>query len=701
MEKKKLLEILLLASEFKEGDVLLGGTKDEVLRKAAREELSAVSVGEINRTVLIGDGVSYAFAKHRKRKLAAHIEHLTIGEVKQILIGNECARFASAYRDGFSSEAIAAIAKMMTDEELGAVARSIYNPLPGQGVTVGSRYHFGSRIQPNSAGDDLDEILFSILECVSYGCGDVMIGLNPACDDVEKIIELENFLALAVTRLELPTRWCVLSDIVKQTRARERGAKVDLVFQSIAGTSKALKGMVGLDVGDILELARGARGLYFETGQGSEASNSAADGVDMGTLESRTYGVARFVQQETGLLTYVNNVAGFIGPEIFRTEEQLYRVCLEDVVMAKLHGLTFGLDVCSTFHMGISPRRLCALTEKIVEDAAPGWLMAVPGNADPMLGYLTTSPREHARIRLQRTRHVTSEMQRRFAHLGVLGSCGLPKATPEAVLELYVKYKKAGGDTRYEHELRAEASRKISALQKRNFDIGYGCPLKFVTPPEMKKRADALYEHAKHALCASLEDAVLADVSPKHLKVKTLAVSRDEYISRPFSGNTLRGASRNIVRNLRGNCRPDIAIVLSDGLNANALNENIRVLLPAVRYELAAAGFRIAERDIVVINGRVRSGYDIGMLLEARAIIHFIGERPGTGLDAVSAYITYGKDERGNTRFRSDMDHSLTSAVCGIHKRGKHPDVAVGEIVHLVKLMFERHCSGVELYAVS
>src|SRR5262249_48902196 len=153
--------------------------------------------------------------------------------------------------------------------------------------------------------------------------------------------------------LALPTRACVLSDIVKQDAARER-TRVDVAFQSLAGTSSALAGMVGLDADGITELARGFPALYFETGQGSEVTNGCAGGIDMVTLEARTYGLARAIRAAAGTpWTIVNDVAGFIGPEVFRTAGQLERACLEDTAMAKLHGLTFGLDVCATFHMGI------------------------------------------------------------------------------------------------------------------------------------------------------------------------------------------------------------------------------------------------------------------------------------------------------------------------------------------------------------
>src|SRR5205814_3113884 len=103
---------------------------------------------------------------------------------------------------------------------------------------------------------------------------------------------------------------------------------------------------------------------------GSAVTNNAAEGVDMVTLESRAYGVARYIGRQTGSWMIVNDVAGFIGPEVFQTSEQLLRACLEDTVMAKLHGLTMGLDVCATFHMGIPPRELHRVTSHIVERAA-------------------------------------------------------------------------------------------------------------------------------------------------------------------------------------------------------------------------------------------------------------------------------------------------------------------------------------------
>ncbi len=455
-ELNELRRTFVLANEFKEGDLLVGGTRDASVRAAAREALGALTLGALAGAGLVEDGVSEALAASLDSRLAAEISHLTVGELKAVLLSRGGADWVRRYGDGLGSEAIAAVVKLMTNEELSSVARKLFNPLPGEGVAVGSPQHFGSRLQPNSPGDDEEEILFSVLEGLAYGCGDVILGLNPAGDDVETIVRLEDLLRTVVERLELPTRYCVLSDIVKQSSARGR-TRVDVGFQSLAGTSKALGGMVGLDVDGVLELARGFGGLYFETGQGSEVTNGAAEGLDMVTLEARSYGVARHIRRRTGAWMIVNDVAGFIGPEVFRTGEQLLRACLEDTVMAKLHGLTMGLDVCSTFHMGVEPAELRRLTKSIVEQAAPAYLMAVAGNADPMLGYLTTSFREHPSLRLEVGRQISSPMRRRLNELGVLDGRGLPRGDAESTKNLYAAYMKGGGDTRSPEALREEA----------------------------------------------------------------------------------------------------------------------------------------------------------------------------------------------------------------------------------------------------
>ena len=299
MNREKLLELFVKANEFKEGDLLVGGTRDELEREDARQMLSRLRLGDISKVNIVEDAVSEVLARSLNQYLAAQISQLSLLQVKKILLGKNGSDWIRRYGDGLTSEQIASLVKLMTNDELSQVSRSIFNPLPGEGVTIGSMHHFGSRIQPNSPNDDEEEILFSVLEGLSYGCGDVILGINPASDDLETIIRLERLLQSIVEHLALPTRYCVLSDIVKQTSARER-TRVDVGFQSLAGTSKALRGMVGLDVDGLIELARGFDGLYFETGQGSAVTNHAAEGVDMVTLEARNYGLARTIRNQTG-----------------------------------------------------------------------------------------------------------------------------------------------------------------------------------------------------------------------------------------------------------------------------------------------------------------------------------------------------------------------------------------------------------------
>jgi ethanolamine ammonia-lyase large subunit len=696
MTRDQLRQIFVLANEFKEGDLNVGGTRDDHVRREARETLQALSLGEIARAEFVEDQITEALQRSLDPELAGKVAHLTIAELKQILLSSHGASWIERHRNGVSSEAAAAVVKIMTNEELGTLSRKLFNPLPGSDVAIGSQGHFGSRIQPNSPGDDETEILLSILEGLAYGCGDVILGLNPASDDVDTIVRLEQLLQSLVERLQLPTRFCVLSDIIKQTTARSQ-TRVDVGFQSLAGTSKAILGMVGLDVDGLLALAPGFDGLYFETGQGSAVTNQAAEGVDMVTLEARAYGIARLIHQRTGNWMIVNDVAGFIGPEVFRTGEQLLRACLEDTVMAKLHGITMGLDVCATFHMGIGPSELRNLTEHIVVQTAPAYLMAVAGNADPMLGYMTTSFRDHPRLRHQTGRQIASAMQKRLIELSTMTESGA--LSGRGADALYAAYHKAGGDTRSLDTLREEGAKKIGALAERGFDLGYHCDENYEDPPEANVRITAIYSNARHALYATLDEAVISDSSPTYLRVNTRSSDRDDYLAHPATGELIYDEDTARIQALYPVRRPQVQIVVSDGLNANAINENLRSVLPGVRRELLAAGFHISETDIVIENGRVRAGYHVGSLLEAEMIIHLIGERPGTGINTLSAYLTYGLDHKGQPRWglAADFDHSWTTAVCGIHRRGKIPERAVEEIARLVERMFAERCSGVAL----
>src|SRR5688572_4516277 len=689
MDRDALRRTLTLASAFKQGDRAVGGGDDPAVRRDARQALLAATVGDIHRTTLIDDGVSEALARARDRTRDADLGPWTVSRVRDALLAPGGAAWASACSGALGSEVIAAVAKVMTRDELSTVARTLVVAAGDGPRAIGGARHLGSRIQPNSPGDDEREILLSIFEGLAYGCGDVVIGLNPAADDLDTIVHLEQLLEQVVRRLDLPTRFCVLSDLVK-LHAAQRQTAVDVGFQSLAGTSRALSGMLGMDVDGVADLARAFGGLYFETGQGSEVTNGAAEGVDMGTLEARTYGVARCIRQAAPAWTIVNDVAGFIGPEVFASADQLERVCLEDEVRARLHGLTMGLDVCATFHMGIAPAELRQLTARIVERAAPAYLMAVAGNADPMLGYLTTSFREHPLLRRRAASTPTEAWRTRLAALGVPGQ-EAPVATADTIARLSALYARAGGDHRSSATLEAEARRELGALQERGWDLGVA------GAAGAEARVDAIYEHARAALYAVFDEAVIRDATTSPLLARTAAGSRDEYLAAPPSGERLREDDARAVASLYPLRRPQVQMVVSDGLNANAVNEQLRAILPGVRQALAQAGHHVGERDVVVRNGRVRAGYDVGGRTGADVVVHLIGERPGTGLNTLSAYVTYGRDAGGASRWSPDLPHSATTAVCGIHLAGKTPGVAVPEIARVVARAVAQRRSGVAL----
>jgi ethanolamine ammonia-lyase large subunit len=691
MDPRELRQRFGLANAFKQGDLAVSGTEDDLVRAEARRALLATTVYEITRAWIVEDGVSLAIDRSRDRSLDSELGPLTIGRIRDALVAPGAGAWAHRYQQALASEVIAAVVKVMTNDELSVVARAVCYPLAGHGVTIGSRHHFGSRIQPNSPGDDEREILFSVLEGLSYGCGDVVIGLNPAANDLETIVRLERLLEQIVRRLDLPTRFCVLSDIVKQNAAR-RHTRVDVAFQSLAGTTRALTGMVGLDVDGITDLARGFDGLYFETGQGSEVTNDAAEGVDMVTLEARTYGVARHVRRQSGgSWMIVNDVAGFIGPEVFTDPEQLERACLEDVVMARLHGLTMGLDVCATFHMGIAPQELRRVTARIVQRAAPAYLMAVAGNADPMLGYLTTSFRDHPKLQRSVGRGATSAMRTRLSDLGVLPHDVTSLPTQDGVPRLYAAYVKAGGSRQTSSSLEEETRQWQQDLRGRGFDIG------IADAAVSDARLEAIYSNARAALYATLDEAVVRAATTRPFRIRTAATSRDQYLSHPSAGERLGDQDAGRVAALYSTRPPAVQLVISDGLNANAVNEQLRRLLPPLRQALSDGGHHTGEHDIVVQNGRVRAGYEIGALTRAAIVVHVIGERPGTGLNTLSVYITYGHDETGCSRWSRALDHAATTAVCGVHPRGKPPEAASEEVARIVSRVSEHKRSGVAL----
>jgi ethanolamine ammonia-lyase large subunit len=319
---------------------------------------------------------------------------MTVGEFRDWLLCYETTTdLLSGLPGGLTPEMVAAVSKLMRNQDL-ILAASKCRVVTRFRNTIGLPGRLSIRLQPNHPTDDLVGIGASILDGLLYGCGDAVIGINPATDSVEAVIRLLNMLENLIEKYQIPTQGCVLAHVTTQLAAMERGAPVDLVFQSIAGT-EAANASFGVNLRLLEEaqyaarsLGRGVLGdnvMYFETGQGSCLSAGAHHGVDQQTLEARAYAVARRFEP-----LLVNTVVGFIGPEYLYDGKQIIRAGLEDHFCGKLLGLPMGCDVCYTNHAEADQDDMDNLLT-LLAVAGCNYFMGVPGADDVMLNYQSTS----------------------------------------------------------------------------------------------------------------------------------------------------------------------------------------------------------------------------------------------------------------------------------------------------------------------
>ena len=321
----------------------------------------------------------------------APVSHLTVGEFRDWLLSDHATtERLTALAPGIIPEMAAAVSKIMRLQDLvtvGAKCRVVTRFRS----TIGLQGRMSTRLQPNHPTDDLKGIAASILDGLSYGNGDAVIGVNPATDSLGTVEALLHMLDRIRERYEIPTQICVLAHVTTQMRALARGAPVDLVFQSIAGTEAANRSFgVSLAMLDeahqaARELGRGENVMYFETGQGSALSANAHHGVDQQTCEARAYAVARRYHP-----LLVNSVVGFIGPEYLYDGKQITRAGLEDHFCGKLLGVPMGCDVCYTNHAEADQDDMDALLT-LLGVAGCSYIMGVPGADDVMLHYQSTS----------------------------------------------------------------------------------------------------------------------------------------------------------------------------------------------------------------------------------------------------------------------------------------------------------------------
>lgn len=428
-----LRELLAKASPERSGDHLAGiAAASAEERMAARLALAELPLTRFLDELLIerdADEVTRLICTRFDRAAFAPIASLSVGAFRDWLLsdGVDGATLA-ALAPGLMPEMLAAVSKLMRNQDLVLVARKV-RVLTGFRNTLGGEGVLSVRLQPNHPTDDARGIAASILDGLMLGCGDACIGINPASDEPAKLEMLWRLLDELIARFRIPTQSCVLAHVTRQISAIEAGLPLDLVFQSIGGT-EALNRSFGVSLSLLreahdaaLSLKRGTLGsnvMYFETGQGSALSANAHHGIDQQTLEARAYAVARAFDP-----LLVNTVVGFIGPEYLFDGKQIIRAALEDHFCGKLMGLPMGVDVCYTNHAEADQDDMDTLLT-VLGAAGVNYIMGVPGADDVMLNYQSTSFHDALYLRRALNLRAAPEFERWLQAQGIVDDRGTP-----------------------------------------------------------------------------------------------------------------------------------------------------------------------------------------------------------------------------------------------------------------------------------
>ena len=700
-------QLIGAANPFKEGDAtLMVAATNEEHRQLAKQLLSNTTIQEIDSHILFKDELQ-ALIQETTSDSAA-ISNWTLGHLKEYIL-SQSETDIKKIMPSLSSDVIGCVVKLMTNEELISVGQKVFNPLPGS--QIGSKGYMGARIQPNSPTDNVDDIRMQVFCAWSYAVGDLVLGTNPVSSTPESVARIESTLfdIISTFGLEEVLPNCVLSHIDVQAEVEKlQPGTTGIWFQSLAGTVNANK---TFDVSiekmlDHLANRQGRYGLYAETGQGADFTNGHGEGFDMVIHESRKYGFIRALKQimskghtpDKAPWVHVNDVAGFIGPEVFKTKEQLVRCCLEDTVMGKLHGLTIGLDICSTLHMDVSLDDLDWCIEQVMP-ANPAYLMALPTKNDPMLSYLTTAFNNHVKVREQFNYKVNDAMWTFFKKLQVIDEQGQVTKHFGDPIWVYYQYRLAKKDTRTKEAIYQEGKNLITAIRKRGVPIaeGYGENI-WDLPPALDQEVRELYEDAKVSLWTAMTPTFASKI-PNAIPIHTSSEDRKDYVYHPESGEVLSPKAQATLQQLQQNwtTTPDIQILISDGLNANALMDEGHVLpfLQLLRQSLTAKGYSVAKENILLTHGRVRAGYQCGEILfgteasskKAKGIIHIIGERPGSGHHNFSVYLSAPAQRTWSKK--GQVDHNISRVVSGISDTALSPALAVEETIEIFTTLFE------------
>ncbi|WP_278261231.1 ethanolamine ammonia-lyase subunit EutB [Nocardia sp. AG03] len=440
-----LIDLLAKATPLRSGDQLAGcAAETDAERAAAQWALAEVPLRTFLDEVVVPyetDEVTRLIIDSHDRLAFAPIAHLTVGGLRDWLLAvaatDTAAATLAAVSPGLTPEMVAAVSKIMRNQDLIAVAKAA-EVRAGFRTTIGLPGRLSTRLQPNHPTDDPRGIAAATLDGLLLGCGDAVIGINPATDSPQATADLLRLLDEVRLRFDIPTQSCVLSHVTTTIGLIEAGAPVDLVFQSVAGTEGANTGF-GVNISLLREgneagrsLGRGSVGenvMYLETGQGSALSANAHLGVgdrpvDQQTLETRAYAVARDLRP-----LLVNTVVGFIGPEYLYDGKQIIRAGLEDHFCGKLLGLPMGVDICYTNHAEADSDDMDTLLTLLVA-AGCAFVITVPGADDVMLGYQSLSFHDALYARTIGNLRPAPEFERWLDGLGLLDRDGRVRQVP-------------------------------------------------------------------------------------------------------------------------------------------------------------------------------------------------------------------------------------------------------------------------------
>lgn len=435
-------EVLAKANEEKSGDKLAGvAAESSEERIAAKVVLAQLTLEDLFNHPVVDydeDEVTRIIVDQVNLKIFDSIKHWTVEELREWILSDKTGDFEiKRISRGLTAEMIAAVCKLMSNMDLIVGAKKIKIQKTAN-TTIGKTGTFSARLQPNHPTDNVDGIMASVMEGLSYGVGDAVIGLNPVDDSTESVVRILNKFEEFRSEWNIPTQTCVLAHVTTQMEAIRQGAPTGLVFQSIAGSEKGNTAF-GISGGLIQEArdlvlqqgqAVGPNVMYFETGQGSELSSEANFGADQVTMEARCYGFAKKYDP-----FIVNTVVGFIGPEYLYDSKQVIRAGLEDHFMGKLTGISMGCDVCYTNHMKADQNDMENLTV-LLAAAGCTYIMGIPHGDDVMLNYQTTGFHETATIREMFNLRPIKEFEEWLEKMGIMENGKLTQRAGDASLFL-------------------------------------------------------------------------------------------------------------------------------------------------------------------------------------------------------------------------------------------------------------------------